>query len=150
MTSFSAGCADPKDDDLLLRRVFEGLGAFRLSREIQDGKARFLELARIAEHLAKRSGAEKLRGHLLRDRISQVAAKGWMAEGSIDAAVVVDLWDNVRNPLTHSAAPFPSINRDAAGDLMKMEEIVVGMIRAIVIAWSRILLTRQINPLASA
>jgi hypothetical protein len=117
-----------------LGRVFEALRAFRLSREIQDPKARFLELARIGEHLAKKDHVEKLRGPALRERITRIATKGRFSKKGIEP-VVVDLWDNVRNPLTHSAAAFSSLGRDSVGDLKWLEEIVIAMIRAVVMAW---------------
>ncbi len=46
-----------------------------------------------------------------------------------------DLWDNVRNPLTHSVTSFTSLGRDPALDLTQMEEVVIQMVRAVTTAW---------------
>lgn len=130
----SAGCCDPARDDTLLRRIFESLRSFRKSREMPTPETRFLELTKIAEHLAKRDEGEKLRGPLLRDRISRIAAKGRDIKRDFCGATA-DLWDSVRNPLTHNVTTFRDIGRSPAVEMPKLEEIVIAMVQAVVIAW---------------
>jgi hypothetical protein len=49
----------------------------RESRDIQNLEARFLRLASLAEHLAKKDSTEYLKGSKLRTRIAQIAQFGW-------------------------------------------------------------------------
>jgi len=130
----SAGCGNPNSDDVLLRRIFESLRSFRKSREMPTAEARFLELTKIAEHLAKRDKTERLQGRSLRERIARMAGKGRDAKTDF-LGMTTDLWDNARNPLTHKVATFSDIGRDSALDIPKLEEIVIRMVQAVVIAW---------------
>lgn len=130
----SAACLNHDNDDLLLKRIFQSLRAFRESRELQSLETRFLRLGSLVEHLAKRDENEYLKGKELRNRIARIAEKGWNTKGDV-LSVATDLWDNARNPLTHSVETFSSIRRDPALDIPNMEQIVVNMIQAVVIAW---------------
>ena len=97
-------------------------------------ETRFLELTKIAEHLAKRDEGEKLRGPPLRDRISRIAGKGRGIKRDFCGATA-DLWDSVRNPLTHNVKTFRDIGRSPEVEMPKLEEIVIAMVQAVVIAW---------------
>jgi hypothetical protein len=130
----SAAASLNSECDSLLDRIFQTLRAFRESRDIQSLEARFRQLAGIAEDLAKRDKAERLSGERLRDYIAKIAENGWRAVDDV-RAVTRDLWDNARNPLTHSVETFASIGRDANLDIDNMELIVVNMVEAVVIAW---------------
>lgn len=130
----SAACNTLDNFDPLLKRIFQGLFAFRESREIQNQEARFLRLASLAEHLAKKDVTERLQGLELRNRIAQIAQSGWDEKSDV-FNVVKDLWKHVRNPLTHSVETFTSIARDPKQDIPNMERIVIDMLQAVVIAW---------------
>ena len=121
-------------DDKLLKRIFQSLRAFRESREIQSSEARFLRLGSLAEHLAKKDEVDHFKGQELRNRIARIASKGWNKKSDI-LHIVKDLWDNARNPLTHSVETFSSIKRDPTLDIPNIELIVINMIQAVVIAW---------------
>lgn len=129
----SAASIDSTHDDLL-NRIFDSLRAYRVTRDIQDPATRFLRLAAIAEHLAKRNSDERLKGPKLRDRIAHIAQMGWHSKDDI-LNVATDLWDNVRNPFTHSVETFTSLGRDSTTDILNAERIVVNMIQAVVMAW---------------
>lgn len=130
----SAGCSDPDRDDPLLRRVFQSLRSFRKSREMPTPENRFLELVRMAEHLAKKDDAQKLQGAVLRERIAKIAHQGWEPQRDF-LGTTTDLWTNVRNEFTHRTATFSEIGRDPATEIPRIEEVVIGMVRAVVIAW---------------
>jgi hypothetical protein len=121
--------------DSLLHRIFQSLRTFRESRDIQSLEARFRHLAAIAEDLAKRDRGEWLRGKKLREHIAQIAENAWRANLDDVRTVTTDLWDNARNPLTHSVETFASIGRNPDLDISNMERTVVNMIEAVVIAW---------------
>jgi hypothetical protein len=157
---YSAACMGTQRYPVL-DGVFDGLRAFRESRELQSWEARFRHLGALAEGLAKKDKSERLFGKELRDRMAHVASRGWYTELSGNSSsdilpkpthsaslkhlewntkddvlkVVEDLWDNVRNPLTHSAATFTSLGRDPKQDVLNIERIVVAMIHALVNAW---------------
>jgi hypothetical protein len=130
----SAACDTLDNFDPLLKRIFQGLCAFRESRDIQNLEARFLRLASLAEHLAKKDSTEYLKGSKLRTRIAQIAQFGWNEKTDV-LSITTQLWDHVRNPLTHSVETFASIGRDPEQDIPNMERIVIDMLQAIVIAW---------------
>ncbi len=61
---------------------------------------------------------------LLRDRYREI---GW--ENDEDAQrIIKELWDNVRNPFSHSLETFESLERDENKDIANAERIVVTMI----------------------
>jgi hypothetical protein len=130
----SAACHTPDQFDPLLKRIFQGLRAFREIREIQNLEARFVRLASLAEHLAKKDSKDERRGHKLRYPIAKIAQSGWDSKSDIND-VVNDLWTHTRNQLTHSVETFASIGRDPIQDISNMETIVINMLQAIVIAW---------------
>lgn len=61
---------------------------------------------------------------LLRRRYKEI---GW-EDQEVAWKTVKDLWDNVRNPLSHSLDTFESLNRDANEDIANAERVVVTMI----------------------
>jgi hypothetical protein len=137
----SAACRDVSKLDTTLRRVFAGLKVFRESRELQSWEARFRHLATIAESLAKRNEGEHMHGHALRRAIAKIGESQWgngranQFSPSDILDVVKDLWDNVRNPITHELTDAASLLRDPKADLFHMEHLVVSMLRAIVLSW---------------
>ncbi|MEH1961359.1 MAG: hypothetical protein V7L05_16035, partial [Nostoc sp.] len=94
----SAACSTFDNLDPLLKRIFQGLFAFRESREIQNQEARFLRLASLAEHLAKKDATEHLQGLELRNRIAQIAQSGWDEKSDV-LDVVKDLTFPVKSVL---------------------------------------------------
>lgn len=49
--------------------------------------------------------------------------------------IVKDLWDNVRNPLTHTINTVTLLKRDAAKDMVNMERVIVTMLNGIYTAY---------------
>ena len=129
----SVVCSGPGNDPILAI-VLQSLRAFRESRDIPSAEARFLRLASIAEHLARGKSGERLKGPNLRSRIAEIAGRGWRKNTTI-LQTTTDLWDNARNPLTHSTETFPSLSRSGDSDIAALEGIVINMIEAVVIQW---------------
>lgn len=72
------------------------------------------------------------RGHLLKGKSSQLSSQryreiGWDDEQTAQKTIK-DLWDNVRNPFSHSLETFKTLERDADRDIANAEKIVVTMI----------------------
>ncbi len=144
----------------VFNRVFDGLHTFRESRESQSWEARFRQLAVIAEDLARTTDAERLSGNALRTRIAQIVFNGWYFDLDPNSkkrilpppdppqaehfdwdseqevrGIVSELWDAVRNRLSHTMTTFTSMQRDPERDLVNMERIVISMFNAIIFAW---------------
>ena len=49
--------------------------------------------------------------------------------------LVSDLWDNVRNALSHSSTTFAQLQRNATRDIGCLEAVVISMIHGVVTAW---------------
>jgi hypothetical protein len=49
--------------------------------------------------------------------------------------IIMDLWDNVRNPLSHEVSTFSSLNRNAVKDLAQIERVIITMINGLHAAW---------------
>ncbi len=129
------------DLDSTLQRVFSALKAFRESRELQSWEARLRHLFTIAESLAKATPEQHLHGPALRQAVAEVASTCW-DDGFRDQHsfpdvldVVRDLWDNVRNAITHQLTNPVALRRDPQEDLYHMEHLVVSMLRSIVCHW---------------
>lgn len=120
--------------DPILTLVLKSLQTFRESRDIQNAEARFLRLAAVAEHLARKKQGKRLAGSALRNSIAELACNGWRDNADV-LQTTEELWDSARNPLTHSAETFASIGRDAKHDIAIMEKIVFNMIEATVLDW---------------
>ena len=118
--------------DPTLALVLKSLRAFRESRDLPSQEARFLRLAAIAEHLARRTPGKRLAGETLREDIAKLACYGLTEKGET-LKTVRDLWGNARNPLTHSADNFAAIGRRAESDIAAMEKLVFAMIEATVL-----------------
>jgi hypothetical protein len=72
------------------------------------------------------------RGHLLKGKNAQISSQryreiGWDDEQTAQKTIK-DLWDNVRNPFSHSLETFETLERDANQDIANAEKIVVSMI----------------------
>ena len=72
------------------------------------------------------------RGHLLKGKNAQISSQryreiGWDDEQTAKKTIK-DLWDNVRNPFSHSLETFETLERDADQDIANAEKIVVSMI----------------------
>jgi hypothetical protein len=129
----SVVCA-PKELDPILSLVLRALRAFRETRDIPIPEARFKHLVAIAEDLARKNGEKRLQGIDLRNRIATMADASWNKTNDLFAATK-DLWDNVRNPLIHSAKTFPMIGRDSGHAIPALERIVINMIQSVVLDW---------------
>jgi hypothetical protein len=91
---------------------------------------------RIAEDLAKRhTRQERLSGRELRKAIAEVASSNTLDDTDIPESTVKELWDQVRNPLTHTAQNFASIGRDAKQDIATIEKLAFNMIKGTVLNW---------------
>ena len=134
--------------DPTLTLVLKSLRAFRESRDLPSQEARFLRLAVIAEHLARRTHGKRLAGDALREGIAKLACDGLTEKGKT-LKTVRDLWGNARNPLTHSADSFAAIGRQAKSDIAAMEKLVFAMIEATVLDY-RMEEFRHDDPDASA
>jgi Uncharacterized protein conserved in bacteria len=123
-----------RDETLAL--VLHSLRTFRESRDLQSEEARFLRLGSMAESLAKRhTRQERLSGPKLRKAIAEVACSNTLDDIDIQEATVRELWDQVRNPLTHTAQNFASIGHDAKQDIATMEKLTFNMIKGTVLNW---------------
>lgn len=128
--------------DSTLQQVFLALKAFRDSRELQSWEARMKHLFTIAESLAKTTPGQRLQGPALRQAIAEVAGHSWHdgfrnPDSFPDALDVVnDLWNNVRNPITHELSSSAALHRDPQEDFYRLEHLVVSMLRSIVFRWS--------------
>jgi len=120
--------------DPTLSLVLKCLRALRESRDLQSFEARFLRLAAIAEHLARKKQGKRLQGTALREEIANLASQSRREIPDI-LQTVRDLWDHARNPLTHSAEIFEMLGRDAKHDIGAMEKLVFNMIEATVLQW---------------
>ncbi len=130
----SAACYSADSYDPLLNRIFQGLRAFRESRKIEDAATRFVRLGTLAEHLAKKEPSERYQGRILRERIAKIAQSGRYSDEDI-LSTTIDLWDNVRNPLTHSVESFAEIGRVAEEEIARLEKLVINMLQAVTTAW---------------
>ncbi len=116
--------------------MLDSLRTFRESRDLQSEEARFLRLASMAEDLAKRhKRQDRLAGRDLREAIAEVASSNTLDGIHIPRSTVKELWDQVRNPLTHTAQSFASIGRDAKQDIATMEKLTFNMIKGTVLNW---------------
>ncbi len=123
-----------RDETLAL--VLNSLRTFRESRDLQGDEARFLRLASMAEDLAKRhKRQDRLAGRELREAIAEVASSNTLDGINIPRSTVNELWDQARNPLTHTTQSFASIGRDAKQDIATMEKLAFDMIKGTVLNW---------------
>jgi hypothetical protein len=67
----------PSNEDEIKNILYEGMRAFRESRELPYVEARFRQLATIAETLAKKYPNERIDGKELRERIAKISTAGW-------------------------------------------------------------------------
>ncbi len=59
---------------------------------------------------------------------------GWNDEDEA-TEIIKDLWDNVRNPLSHTVNTVTSLKRDPIKDMVNMERVIVTMINGICTAY---------------
>jgi len=131
----SVVCSDGGRDETL-SLVLNSLRTFRESRDLQGEEARFLRLGSMAEDLAKKHRRrERLLGPALREAIAEVASSNTLDRVHVSQSAVNELWDQVRNPLAHTAQSFASIRRDAKQDIATMEKLTFNMIKGTVLNW---------------